>query len=60
MADELGISAKTLSKYENDSSNLPTPILKKYMDFFHVEFDDIFLGNKYEIYVQRKKNLKIS
>jgi len=60
MAEKLGISPKTLSKYENDSSDLPTPILKKYINIFGVHFDDIFLGKKYEIYVQRKKNLKIS
>jgi len=59
MAKILGISAKTLGKYEFDSSNLPTPILKKYMNTFHVKFDDIFLGKKYEIYVQRKKKLRM-
>lgn len=59
MAKMLEISAKTLSKYETDSSNLPTPILKKYMSIFNVKFDDIFLGKKYEIYVQRKNKLKI-
>jgi len=59
MAKKLKVSPKTLSKYETDSSNLPTPILKKYMEMFNIKFDDIFLGKKYEIYVQRKKKLKL-
>jgi len=59
MSKKLNVSPKTLGKYEADSSNLPTPILKKYMEMFNVEFDDIFLGKKYEIYVQRKKKLKL-
>lgn len=55
MANILGISTKTLSKYENDSTNLPTILLKKYIDIFGVSFDNIFLGKKYEIIVQRRK-----
>ncbi|WP_245823068.1 helix-turn-helix transcriptional regulator [Lactobacillus terrae] len=59
MANMLDISAKTLAKYEKDSSNLPTVLLKKYMDIFDVKFDDIFLGKKYEIIVQRKKKINL-
>lgn len=51
LASEFGISTNTLAKLENDSSNIGMVMLKKYMFKFHVGFDDIFLGKKYENFV---------
>ena len=51
LASEFGVSTNTLAKLEYDSSNIGMVMLKKYMSKFHVGFDDIFLGKKYENFV---------
>lgn len=65
LADILEISPKTLWLYEQDSSNIPDELIKKYMYLFDVPYEDIFFGSKYEKFVQvkrmvveRAKNLK--
>lgn len=55
LADILGVSDRTLFKYEKDSTNIPDPIVKKYLQLFNVMYDDIFLGKESDIFVQRKK-----
>lgn len=51
LAEEFDVSSQTIARLENDSSNINVAILKKYMTKFHVSFDDIFLGKKYENFV---------
>lgn len=53
LADEFGISSQTIAKFENDSSDIGVALLKKYMTKFNVRFDDIFLGKKYENFVNQ-------
>lgn len=48
-SEKLGISYQTLSKYENDSSNIPINLLKKMVNLYQVPLDYIFLGKKYEL-----------
>lgn len=48
-ADYLGISYQTLSKYENDSSDIPMSLLNKMVTLYQVDRNSIFLGNKYEL-----------
>lgn len=52
LAEEFGVSSQTIARLEKDSSDIGYQTLKKYMDRFHVKFDDIFLGNKYENFVK--------
>lgn len=42
------VSPKTLWLYEQDSTNLPDDLIKKYMYLFNVAYEDIFFGPKYE------------
>lgn len=51
LADMFDVSSQTIARLEKDSSDIGYQILKKYMDTFHVKFDDIFLGKKYENFV---------
>lgn len=51
MADILEISPKTLWLYEQDSSNMPDELIKKYMYLFDIPYEDIFFGSKYEKFV---------
>lgn len=46
--DILHVSPKTLWLYEQDSSNLPDDLIKKYMYLFNLAYEDIFFGPKYE------------
>ncbi|MBS4171907.1 helix-turn-helix transcriptional regulator [Bacillus sp. FJAT-49736] len=46
--DILHVSPKTLWLYEQDSSNLPDDLIKKYMYLFNIAYEDIFFGPKYE------------
>lgn len=48
LAKEFNVSSQTIMRLENDSSNIGYQLLKKYMTYFNVKFDDIFLGKKYE------------
>ncbi|MGM9925207.1 MAG: helix-turn-helix transcriptional regulator [Bacillus sp. (in: firmicutes)] len=58
LAEILGISSKTLWSYEQDSSNLPDELIKKYMFLFEIPYDDIFFGNKYEKFVLVQERVK--
>ena len=65
LADILEISPKTLWLYEQDSTNMPDELIKKYMYLFDIPFEDIFFGPKYEKFVlvkskviERAHNLK--
>ncbi|HEM3628864.1 helix-turn-helix transcriptional regulator [Streptococcus suis] len=51
LAKEFDVSAQTIMRLEKDSSDIGYQLLKKYMSFFNVKFDDIFLGKKYENFV---------
>ncbi len=51
LADMFDVSPQTIARLEKDSSDIGYQILKKYMDTFHIKFDDIFLGKKYENFV---------
>lgn len=51
LASEFGVSPQTIARLEKDSSDIGYQTLKKYMDKFHIKFDDIFLGKKYENFV---------
>lgn len=58
LAEILGISSKTLWSYEQDSSNLPDELIKKYMFLFEIPYDNIFFGNKYEKFVLVQERVK--
>ena len=45
------ISPKTLWLYEQDSTNLPDDLIKKYMYLFNVSFEEIFFGPKFDKFV---------
>ncbi len=46
------VSSQTIARLEKDNSDIGYQLLKKYMFFFNVKFDDIFLGKKYENFVK--------
>ncbi|WP_295745336.1 helix-turn-helix transcriptional regulator [uncultured Limosilactobacillus sp.] len=48
-ASYAGISYQTLSKYENNSADIPISLLNKLVFLYQVDKDLIFLGNKYEL-----------
>lgn len=56
-AEIIGISDKTLWNYEQDSSNIPNRVLSTILNLFEISYDDIFLGRKYDLIVERRKNL---
>ncbi|MEG7934951.1 helix-turn-helix transcriptional regulator [Bacillus mobilis] len=58
LADILEVSPKTLWLYEQDSTNMPDELIKKYMYLFDIPYEDIFFGSKYEKFVQVKKRVK--
>ncbi|WP_061599458.1 helix-turn-helix transcriptional regulator [Streptococcus gordonii] len=51
LAQEFEVSSQTIARMEKDSSDIGYQLLKKYMLYFNVKFDDIFLGKKYENFV---------
>lgn len=58
----LGISYQTLSKYENDSSDIPMSLLNKMVELYQVDRNSIFLGNKYELISKiksKRKNISV-
>ncbi|MDQ0268925.1 helix-turn-helix transcriptional regulator [Cytobacillus purgationiresistens] len=55
--DILHVSPKTLWLYEQDSSNLPEDLIKKYMYLFNLAYEDIFFGPKYEKIVLIRKEI---
>lgn len=58
LSNLFGVTSRTIQNMEKDSSNIKDSLLKKYMDAFGVGYDDIFLGNEYEIFVHREKKKK--
>lgn len=48
------VSDRTIYNYERDSTNIPNSLLDKYMIAFDIEYDDIFLGKKYDFIVQQQ------
>lgn len=58
LADILEVSPKTLWLYEQDSTNMPDELIKKYMYLFDIPYEDIFFGPKYEKFVQVKERVK--
>lgn len=58
----LGISYQTLSKYENDSSDIPMSLLNKMVELYQVDRNSIFLGNKYKLISKiksKRKNISV-
>ena len=51
LAQEFEVSSQTIARMEKDSADIGYQLLKKYMLYFNVKFDDIFLGKKYENFV---------
>ncbi len=49
VAEKVGIHQQTLLKYEHDSSKIPMDLLTKLADFYKVDLNFIFLGNKYDL-----------
>lgn len=65
LADLFQVSSRTIQNLEKDSSNIGDKMLSKYMKAFDVKYDEIFLGNEYEIFelIEKKKlsaSLKLS
>ncbi|CCW04842.1 MULTISPECIES: helix-turn-helix transcriptional regulator [Bacillus] len=58
LADILEVSPKTLWLYEQDSTNMPDELIKKYMYLFDIPYEDIFFGPKYEKFVQVKERVR--
>ncbi|MCM3567886.1 helix-turn-helix transcriptional regulator [Neobacillus mesonae] len=52
------VSPKTLWLYEQDSSNLPDDLIKKYMYLFNVTYEEIFFGPKYDRIVLVRKEIE--
>ncbi|CUB59634.1 Helix-turn-helix domain protein [Bacillus subtilis] len=57
LASILEVSPKTLWLYEQDSTNMPDELIKKYMYLFDIPYEDIFFGSKYEKFVQVKSKV---
>lgn len=55
LSDVFGVDTQTIYNNEKDSSNIKDSLLSKYLHAFNVGYDDIFLGNKYEIFVFEKE-----
>ncbi|HEL2513720.1 TPA: helix-turn-helix transcriptional regulator [Streptococcus suis] len=49
LAEKFEVSSQTIARLEKDSSDIGYQLLKKYMDYFNVKFDDIFLGTNYKL-----------
>ncbi|WP_034538523.1 helix-turn-helix transcriptional regulator [Carnobacterium inhibens] len=56
LAEAFEVSSSTIYNHEKDSSKISDSLLKKYMYTFDIKYDDIFLGNKYDIFVFENKN----
>lgn len=55
VANKLGVSINTIYNWEKDSSNLKDFYIKKFMEIYSVEYDDIFLGKEHRISVPERK-----
>lgn len=45
VADKVGKSFQTISKYEKDSTEIPLSLLKDLAKLYNMKIDDIFLGD---------------
>lgn len=45
----VGIHHETLSKYENNSADIPMSLLNKLSNLYQIPTDYIFLGNRYDL-----------
>lgn len=52
----LGIHYQTLSKWENDSSDMPMSAISKASDVYHISANNIFFGNENEFIRNSRKN----
>lgn len=60
LANTFRVSVGTIANIENNSDNIKDSLLSKYMNAFNVTYDQIFLGNKYEIFeFENNEKLKI-
>ncbi|MDA9472092.1 helix-turn-helix transcriptional regulator [Enterococcus sp. 5H] len=50
------VSYRTIYNVERDSSNIKDSLLAKYRKAFNLNYDEIFLGSEYEIFVFEEKN----
>lgn len=55
LAESFGVSDRTIYSLEKSSENIKDSVLKKYIESFDVSYDNIFLGNEYEINVFENK-----
>ena len=46
---DLGIHQQTLLKYEKDSTRIPNDLARKLADYYCVDLENIFLGEKKEL-----------
>lgn len=58
LAKIFGVTSRTIQNMEKDSTNIRYELVKKYMNFFAVGYDEIFLGNEYEKNVLMNKKKK--
>ncbi|MBG3873563.1 helix-turn-helix transcriptional regulator [Staphylococcus sp. mip270_02] len=58
LADLFKVSPRTIQNMEKDSTNIKDSLLSKYMKAFNVKYDEIFLGDEYEIFVLMQKKKK--
>ncbi|MBS4750351.1 helix-turn-helix transcriptional regulator [Carnobacteriaceae bacterium zg-ZUI78] len=59
VAKELGIHHQTLLKYENDSTDIPISLLETLANFYKVDKNTIFLGEKFVLKQTFKKMLAV-
>ena len=48
LAEKFEVSSQTIARLEKDSSDIGYQLLKKYIFFFNVKFDDIFFNVKFD------------
>lgn len=58
LANLFQVTSRTIQNMEKDSSNIKDSLLKKYMEAFCVNYDDIFLGNEYENFAHAEEKKK--
>lgn len=56
LANFFNVSDRTIYNVERDSSNIKDSLLAKYRKAFGLNYDEIFLGSEYEIFVFEEKN----
>ncbi len=59
LSDYFNVSDRTIYQIEKESSNIKDSLLKKYMLAFNIDYDDIFLGTEYEIFVFENSKVEL-